>query len=486
MNALALLVGNSNYHLKHLHLPNASNDAKALGEKLSDLGFIVETLFDADEQVFMEALSAFGRKLKKYDVGLFFFAGHGLEVKGENFLTAVDTSFIDELSAKHTSIPLDLVIEQMEDGGPDIKIIILDACRNNPLPDVFRGIKRSGLAPIYAPKGTLIAFSTSPGQVAKDNGPGGNSIYTAALLNHLGATDITIEEFFKRVRTSVYTLSNGKQTSWEHTSLIGTFGFNDSKLVHAIDLPYPSEFVADKDFISDGSDIGEIIVAMKSRDFYKQGPALQQFKSLKKDQLTPEVMFLMGRNILQAAEGDERRAKAFMGNLAYWLPPFAKNGENHLLNGMLFEMYFDSKGRFRKHKFKAAFLDKLYDLENEKDFNSSFKMIAHQLAPFKGQILYLPGQRPVAVELKLKKIEYLNFQKQPRTKYLLDCIKHEEAEIISFVPDDDTVPHNISFEDLKVKISKLVMVPQGKLTISCNYSSKEVQLVGVPLEMVWL
>lgn len=484
MNALALVIGNANYQHTKVDLPNAINDANAISQKLSDLGFIVETALDCDLTEFMQRLSAFGDNLKKYDVGLFYFAGHGLEIDGVNCLTAVNTTFIDPTSARHTSVQLSLVIDQMERAAPDIKIIILDACRNNPLPNNFRGLNGAGLAPIYAPKGTLIAFSTSPGQTANEGGPGGNSIYTASLLNHLNTKDITIEEFFKRVRTSVYTLSGNKQTSWEHTSLIGTFSFNNSQIVHAVDLPYPADFIADKDFQSDGSNLGDIIISMKSHDFYQQGPALQRFKSISKSALQPAYMFLMGRNILQAAEGGEYRAKDFMGNLPYWVSDFTIDGENHLLNGLLFEMYFNSEGRLRRSRFKSSFLDPLYALETDKQYNASFKMIAEQLALFKHQIYYLPYQQTVAIEVKLDKIDFLDYQQKPSVKYKLASVKHENVELKPL--ESDSHYHHtelVSYDELKNRISQLLMIPSAKLTITCNYSSDEAKYIFIPYDL---
>src|SRR5665647_694808 len=221
MNALALLIGNAQYINSKDRLINSGNDAEDFGKKLLNLGFIVKKSIDCNEESFDREVQSFGEELKKFDVGLFYFSGHGLQIDGKNYLTSIDTSFVDSVSAKHSSFPLDQVIDYMQQANPIIKILILDACRNNPLPNQYRSIQDNGLAPIHAPKGTIIAFSTSPGETAMDYGSGRNSIYTGSLLNHIDDTNIPIEDFFKRVRTSVFTLSNGKQTSWEHTSLNG-------------------------------------------------------------------------------------------------------------------------------------------------------------------------------------------------------------------------------------------------------------------------
>ena len=207
---------------------------------------------NCNNEHFERDVRSFSDDLKSYDVGLFYFSGHGLQIDGQNYLTSLDTNFSDSISVKHTSIPLKEVMDYMQNDKTLIKILILDACRNNPLPE--RGTNL-GLAPIYAPKGTIIAFSTSPGETAMDYGAGKNSIYTGSLLNHIDDRNIPIEDFFKRVRTSVYTLSNGKQTSWEHTSLIGNFCFNSGQLIHSPKIPYREDCVIDKTFESHGTKI---------------------------------------------------------------------------------------------------------------------------------------------------------------------------------------------------------------------------------------
>lgn len=124
---------------------------------------------------------------------------------GINYLAPVDSEFKSESQMKYHAYPLNLIMDHMEKSNALIKILILDACRDNPFQKT-RGIQ-SGLAPVYAPKGTILAFSTSPGERAKDGGAGRNSLYTGALLTHIDDENIQIEEFFKRVRTTVHTVS---------------------------------------------------------------------------------------------------------------------------------------------------------------------------------------------------------------------------------------------------------------------------------------
>ncbi len=303
---LALIVGNVKYASPDLRLINAVNDAIGVSNKLRRLGFVVNNYNDVTTEDFSRILHEFGDELQSYKVGAFYYAGHGLQIDGRNFLTGVDTSFHDSHSVQYSSINVDEIVDRMQHNSLDVKIIVLDACRDNPLPKM-RGVTNDGLAPIHAPKGTIIAFSTSPGERAKDLGAGKHSVYTEAFLEHIGDVNIPIEEFFKRVRTTVFAHTKGKQTSWEHTSLIGEFFFNSGQLIHSVKLPYKTDHVADGLFSSSGSDFDEIIAKMKSYDWYQQGPALTKFRGIEPNNLTiSESFFWAGRNFLQMAVGEER------------------------------------------------------------------------------------------------------------------------------------------------------------------------------------
>lgn len=220
----ALVIGNAKYtHTSKLK--NPGHDAEDVAEMLERCGFDVTLLNDATYRQMDKALKGFKAALADQDVGLFFFAGHGFQIDGDNYLAAVDTEVEDEVDAKHGSLSLNRVIAQMEKSDTSTDIIILDACRDNPFERSWhRGVAR-GLAAVYAPRGTMIAFSTSPGQFA-DDGKGRNGAYTAALLEHIDAQDCSIEAMFKRVRNTLSATTSGKQISWEHTSLAGEFYFN--------------------------------------------------------------------------------------------------------------------------------------------------------------------------------------------------------------------------------------------------------------------
>ena len=158
-------------------------------------------------------------------VGLFFYAGHGVQVNGHNYLIPVDAKLENENDVEYDSVRADRVLAKMENAGSKTNIVILDACRDNPFERSWhRGAKGNGLAFMNAPSGSIIAYATSPGTTASD-GPGNNGLYTSAILKHITTGNITIEKMFKLVRATIMEESEGKQVPWESTSLRGDFYF---------------------------------------------------------------------------------------------------------------------------------------------------------------------------------------------------------------------------------------------------------------------
>jgi len=484
MNALALVIGNANYTLEKDKLINAVNDANDFGLKLLNLGFVVNKITDCTEEIFETEIRRFGTDLKNFDIGLFYFSGHGLQIDGKNYLTSIDTSFADSISAKHSSVPIEEIIDYMQAANPIIKILILDACRNNPLPNIYKGIQGDGLAPIYAPKGTIIAFSTSPGEKAMDYGSGRNSIYTGALLNHIVDVNIPIEDFFKRVRTSVYSLSNGKQTSWEHTSLIGNFCFNSGQLIHSVDLPYKEEHIADENFISNGTKIDEIIVNLRSHDWYKQQSAIYNLARIDKKIIDESLLFLVGRNILQTAIGGEFSANAIMKNLDSWLQDWFTAEDNHILNGILFEIYFNSKGLFRQRNFKNDFIDEIFKLHGNEKFRKAFEFIQKQLAPFREFVFYVPTYplTTLPIEVEFEFIEYKR-DKTDFSYHQLSSVKYQDSELLEPSSEDDFGSISVNYIKFLEIITKELCVPKDKLRLSMKIDPKVIRTIHMPWEM---
>ncbi|MGV8057541.1 MAG: caspase domain-containing protein [Smithellaceae bacterium] len=218
---LALVIGNSKYTASPLK--NPVNDARGMSAALQKLGFRVIYEENATRRVMDEAIRTFYSRLRNGETGLFYYAGHGMQVKGRNYLIPVDARIETESDVEHESIDLGRVLGKMEDAGNPVNIVILDACRDNPFAKSFRS-SGVGLARIDAPVGTIIAYATAPESVAAD-GTGQNGVYTKYLLKEMMIPGLTIEQVFKAVRNNVIDETNSKQIPWESTSLRGDFYF---------------------------------------------------------------------------------------------------------------------------------------------------------------------------------------------------------------------------------------------------------------------
>ncbi|MBU1230421.1 MAG: SUMF1/EgtB/PvdO family nonheme iron enzyme [Proteobacteria bacterium] len=221
---VALVIGNGAY--KTAPLKNPANDARDMAAALKSVGFEVIERENASLRQMNEAIDQFWGSLKKGGVGLFFFAGHGLQVSGENYLVPVDARVAMEQDVQYECVNAGKVLGRMENAGNGLNIVILDACRNNPFARSFRGESR-GLAKMDAPTGSLVAFATAPGDVAAD-GAGKNGLYTSHLLRVLRTPGLKIEDVLKQVRIGVASDSakmGKRQTPWESSSLMGDFYF---------------------------------------------------------------------------------------------------------------------------------------------------------------------------------------------------------------------------------------------------------------------
>jgi uncharacterized caspase-like protein len=224
---LALVIGNGAYRDMG-GLPNATNDAQLIATTLRDLDFEVAVSTDLDQNTMKRAIKDFGRRLDEAGqdaVGLFYYAGHGLQVNGANYLIPVEAEIERESDIDIEAVNVDWVLAQMDYAANDLNFLILDACRNNPVVRSFRSGTR-GLAQVDAPKGTLIAYATEPGGVAAD-GVGSNSPYTLALAANMRKPGRAAEEVFRQVRIEVLAATDDQQTPWESSSLTGAFYFNE-------------------------------------------------------------------------------------------------------------------------------------------------------------------------------------------------------------------------------------------------------------------
>jgi uncharacterized caspase-like protein len=219
---LALVIGNGEYQ-RTARLRNPVTDAADIAATLQSLNFRVKLVRNAKQRDMEDVIRGFGRDLRPGDVGLFYFAGHGIQLEGENYLLPVDASLDSAADVRHKTVPMNWVLDTLRETENGFNVIIFDACRNNPFPRGYRAAVR-GLAAAPKVRGALIAYSTSPGDVAED-GQGRNSPYARALLQHIRAPGVAIEQMFKQVRIAVEQDTGGKQTPWELSSLTGDFYF---------------------------------------------------------------------------------------------------------------------------------------------------------------------------------------------------------------------------------------------------------------------
>lgn len=215
---VALLVGNSAY--AGAPLVNPANDATDLAAALKARGFETVVALNTTKGDLNARVRSFAEKISPGAVALFYYAGHGMQVRGRNYILPVDAKVQTEADVVEQGVEIDAVLQRLEGKAAAINLVILDACRNNP----FTQAKGAGLASIDAPKGSLVAFATSPGKVALD-GRGRNGVYTKHLLANLNAPGLRVEDVFKRVRVGVTEESQGQQVPWENTSLTGDFYF---------------------------------------------------------------------------------------------------------------------------------------------------------------------------------------------------------------------------------------------------------------------
>ncbi len=273
---VALVVGIAAY----AHTPplaNPLNDAKDMSTALKAAGFEVTEAFDVTRRAFDDAVRAFAGKLANADVALLFYAGHGLQVGAQNYLVPADAKLERERDLEFETIKLEFLLRQMEiDREGKTSIVILDACRDNPL---SRNLARTmgtrstnigrGLAAAPTGLGTFIAYSTQPGNVALD-GTGRNSPFTAALVRHMGVKGRNLPATMIEVRKDVVAVTNGRQVPWDHSALTGEFQFMPGAAATPIAGVQPSVDVAAMQ-----DRLARLERDAKSRDAAAEKPAAQ-------------------------------------------------------------------------------------------------------------------------------------------------------------------------------------------------------------------
>ena len=256
---VALVIGNGAY--KSSPLGNPVNDATDVAASLRKLGFNVILRTNVNRVQMRSALRDFSEALKRGQVGLFYYAGHGVESKGKNFLIPLAANMENEFELEDEAVDANTVLRAMEDAGNATNIMILDACRDNPFARSWRSTAR-GLAQMNAPTGSFIAFATAPGSIASDGG-GRNGTFTKHLLASLNQPDLDIDRVFTRVTAAVAQETGKKQVPWKSSSLTGAFSFGAGQQVASV-IPQPvvvDPLAGDRalwEAVKDSKDVNEI------------------------------------------------------------------------------------------------------------------------------------------------------------------------------------------------------------------------------------
>ncbi|MEW5847239.1 MAG: caspase family protein [Myxococcota bacterium] len=217
----ALVIGNAAYLSSPLK--NTLNDARAVSASLGELGFEVTLKTDTTLKDLRRTLGTFVDSVEKDDIVFFFYAGHGLEIEGINYLVPVDFNAERAADVAYEAFPLNQFLDGMEARRPSVNVVVLDACRNNPFVSGTRAFGRRGLAEVRAGQGSLIAFATSPGKTASDGDTGANGVFTGALIRHLKRPGVDIEAMFKDVSDDVAVGTGREQVPWRSSSIVGKY-----------------------------------------------------------------------------------------------------------------------------------------------------------------------------------------------------------------------------------------------------------------------
>ena len=224
---VALVIGNQHY-AEDKSLPNVLNDAQLMARTLSQLGFVVTESHDLRQDQMAGVVAAFADSIPVGATALVYYAGHGMQVGGQNYLNPVDMKITSELKTPLRAYPLQFLLDRLALAKSAVNIVVLDACRNNPFRQQgqarYRSLADLGLSGVHAPRGTLVAYSTAPGQLAAD-GDGPNSLYTSALSRLLRVPGVELEDVFKQVGTEVRRKTLDDQIPWYESSITDSYYF---------------------------------------------------------------------------------------------------------------------------------------------------------------------------------------------------------------------------------------------------------------------
>lgn len=444
MKRIALCIGNNDYSILS-KLDCAKNDADEMANALERLGFDVQQVCDADRSTTIDVITEFTDKLEDYDSCVFYYAGHGFQIDGDNILAPIDLDICGRnQQVKMNSFPLEELMHQLEKYPNKTKVIILDACRdtlNN------RGAVES-FAPVLAPQGSIIAFSTSPGQSSSEHISSGHGYYTEALLKYIELPRVHIETVFKKTREFLVAEFGDKQIPWEHTSLIGDYYLNPNTIYDGIN--YSPDTFADCRYHSNNLEVRKIVEGLKSYNWYSQGAVIPLIKSLDFESVQATDLFVIGRNVYQAADGSCFEVQTFINDFVnVKIPELAKL---HLLNGMGYEIYFDSQNRLRVHP-KSGYYIEIIRLLEMNEFYGSRTFIASAICRNENQVVYIPGQN-----------EIMDFDVEVDSDGYLEKILYRGKNVLfgkdgGVYEKNDVLPFESTLLQLKTKIASQIVAP---------------------------
>jgi Uncharacterized protein containing caspase domain len=294
---VALVIGNSNYQTAP-KLANPGNDAQSVAQLLNSAGFEVTQAIDLTRSDMVRAVQDFSDKIAARGPGavaMIYYAGHGVQLAGENYLLPVDAKIASPSDLDGNSLRLVDVMGTLESIPSRMRIVVLDACRNNPFPEINDAGR--GLAIVDAPRGSIVGYSTAPGMEAQD-GDGKHSPYTSAFLNAARVPNLPIEQLFKRVRLEVNDRTDGRQTPWESSSLTSDFYFFGDTAVAATRAPDRSPIVQTASNLPSRSvrQAYDYVLSEGSPEYYEEFIRLYPH-----DPLSDRVRLLLGNLLVASA-----------------------------------------------------------------------------------------------------------------------------------------------------------------------------------------
>lgn len=469
---IALVIGNGQYDDPYYgNLVNPTNEADAMGivlHKLKCTVFIKKNLTYSEYGI---AFDEFTQEIvkQKADAAIVYFAGHGLNIDATDYLIMKDTPAfnIKESKTKRLSIAINDICQELNAVGDQLNILIIDACRNAPN-QLARGLisnPENSLLGMrltnHLPFQTFIAYSTSVGKSASDgNAADGHSPYTKTLLENIEEENLPIESLFKRVRNKVYKGYDNLQLPWEYSCLTEEFCFNYGQLNPYFDKPYLETAYNDGAYVSQNDSVNEIIKGLKSYTYDTQNTAVSKLRRIYKILTDKNDLFVIGRNLLQAAQGGafECQKEISYANLRKYI----WQGENHILNGILYEMYFDKSNQFRDSVKGINMLDAVANILVYPEFKNSCKFIQIALAEYKDKLYYIPGSSDRCIVIVDFDSSYINMLDEK--VWDIKSILIKGKEILNQIPID----RELNVVELKSYIQQATAIPS--LCLQIRYS----------------